>query len=251
MQKYFAIINNKTASVILTCFVITFFCINFNFSFNLNITLFSIAVIFPLVFTIRQSFRRRDEVIKLLSVFKSSLNSVYLSFASMDKLEDQKKDYVAERLQGISRLFLDALQGQRYEADLVRAKFVDIFELVKANRSAISTGAALKIIRFLKDVEESMENTIGIRTHGSPVSLRAYCLVFIYVFPFVFIPTLVFEMREGEAWVVYALSLIHGFILISLYNVQDQMENPFDQVGLDDVNLEDFHFHGRQVETQA
>ncbi|MGA0446099.1 MAG: hypothetical protein ACO3M2_04735 [Pseudohongiellaceae bacterium] len=36
--------------------------------------------------------------------------------------------------------------------------------------------------------------------------------------------------------------MIHGFILISLYNVQDAMEDPFDQVGLDDIKLEEFHF---------
>ncbi|MEZ5491153.1 MAG: hypothetical protein R3F50_12655 [Gammaproteobacteria bacterium] len=251
MQKYLAIINNKTAGVMVTCIVYTYFCIEFDFSFNLNITLFSIAVIFPLVFTIRQSFRRRDEIIKLLSIFKSSLNAVFLSFATIEKLDDQQKDYVAERLQGISRLFLDALQGQRYDANNVRARLSEVFELLQSNRSVISTSVALKIIRFIKDVEESMENTIGISTHGSPVSLRAYCLVFIYMFPFIFIPTLVFDMQEGEAWVVYVLAVIHGFILISLYNVQDAMEDPFDQIGLDDVNLEEFHFYRRPAEAQA
>jgi hypothetical protein len=39
--------------------------------------------------------------------------------------------------------------------------------------------------------------------------------------------------------------MIHGFILISLYNVQDAMEDPFDQVGLDDIKLEEFHFEKR------
>ncbi|MCB1672795.1 MAG: hypothetical protein R3F41_13875 [Gammaproteobacteria bacterium] len=247
VQKYLAIINNKTASVLLTCLLIAWFCIRFDFSYDLNITLFSIAVIFPLVFTIRQSFRRRDEIIKLLSVFKSSLNAVYLSFSFIEKLDDEKKEYVAERLQGISRLFLDALQGQRYEADVVRARLSEIFELVQQNRDVISSGVAMKIIRFLKDIEESMENTIGIRTHGSPISLRAYCLVFIYMFPFIFVPTLVFDMQEGEAWIVYILSAVHGFILISLYNVQDDLENPFDQIGLDDVNLEEFHFNQQPV----
>ena len=29
------------------------------------------------------------------------------------------------------------------------------------------------------------------------------------------------------------------------------MENPFDQVGLDDINLEDFHFQQQQQETPA
>jgi hypothetical protein len=35
---------------------------------------------------------------------------------------------------------------------------------------------------------------------------------------------------------------MHGFILISLYNVQNALENPFDQVGLDDIKLEEFHY---------
>lgn len=249
MQKYLAIINDKTATVLLVCLAITWACIRFRFDFDLNVTLFSIAVIFPLVFTIRQSYRRRDEVIKLLSVFKSSLNAVYLCFASLKQLDDAQKQQVAARLQEVSRLFLDALQGQRYEADAVRTRLSELFDIVQAHRDSISSSVALKIVRFLKDVEESVENTIGIKTHGSPVSLKAYCLVFIYVFPFVFIPTLVFHMREGEAWIVYLLGLIHGFILISLYNVQDAMENPFDQVGLDDVQLENFHFHTRVPST--
>ena len=57
------------------------------------------------------------------------------------------------------------------------------------NSDSISNGTGLKIIRFLKDVHESVENTVGLKMHGTPVSLRAYCLVFIYVFPFLFIPT--------------------------------------------------------------
>jgi len=251
MQKYLAIINNKTAAVLLVCLAVTYLCIELDFSFDLNVTLFSIAVIFPLVFTIRQSFRRRDEIIKLLSVFKSSLNAVYRCFANIDKLDDSKKLYVAQCLQDISRVFLAALQGKQYDAESVRTRVADLFDLIQNNKAYISNGVALKIIRFIQDLEESMENTIGIKTHGSPISLRAYCLVFIYVFPVIFIPTLVFNMREGDAWVVYGLSIIHGFILISLYNVQDHMENPFDQVGLDDINLEDFRFRHQQKETTA
>ena len=78
--------------------------------------------------------------------------------------------------------------------------------------------------------------------HGTPVSLRAYCLVFIYAFPLIFIPTLIHDLGENSRWIVYMLSMVHGFILISLYNVQEALENPFDQVGLDDIQLEEFRF---------
>ncbi|MEC7605740.1 MAG: hypothetical protein VYD68_04215 [Pseudomonadota bacterium] len=87
-----------------------------------------------------------------------------------------------------------------------------------------------------------MENKVGLKPHGTSISLRTYCLVFIYVFPFIFIPTLINDLNASAPVLVYALAMIHGFILISLYNVQDAMEDPFDQVGLDDIKLEEFHF---------
>jgi hypothetical protein len=36
------------------------------------------------------------------------------------------------------------------------------------------------------------------------------------------------------------LSSIIGFILMALYNVQEYIENPFDQNGLDDIKMELF-----------
>jgi len=242
MQKYLAILDKKTGYVFLLCIVITYFCLQFNFSYDMNVTLFSIAVIFPLVFTIREAFRKRTSVISLLSVFKSSLNSIYYCFASNNKLSDENKQIVAEILHAISHLFFDALTGTENNVQKVNSKLSEVMKFVSANRDTISNGVALKIIRFVKDVDESIENTIGLKMHGTPISLRAYCLVFIYLFPFVFIPTLINDLASGNNWIVYALSVIHGFILISLYNVQDHIENPFDQIGLDDIKLEEFHF---------
>jgi hypothetical protein len=242
MLKYFAIIDQKTAYVFILCILITFLCFQFDFHYNLNVTLFSIAVIFPLVFTIREAFRRRDSVIKLLSIFKSSINAVFYCFTNNNKLSAEQKQLVSNKLQDISTLFFNTLRGAEYNSKEVGNKLDEVFNFLNENRESISNGVALKIIRFLKDVHESIENSVGLKIHGSPISLRAYCLVFIYVFPFVFIPTLVHDLGNNSHWIVYALSIIHGFILISLYNVQDAMENPFDQVGLDDIKLEEFHF---------
>ncbi|MBT3530697.1 MAG: hypothetical protein HOF74_04785 [Gammaproteobacteria bacterium] len=242
MHKYFAIIDQKTAHVLILCLVITWLCFQFNFSFNLNVTLFSIAVIFPLVFTIREAFKRRDSIIKLLSIFKSSLNAVYYCFANNNKLSDEDKIVVAEKLREISILFFNVLRGGEYSSHSVREKLNEVYDFVNNHRAEISNGVALKIIRFLKDVHESIENTVGLKMHGTPISLRAYCLVFIYIFPFIFVPTLINDLSASNPLIVYSLACIHGFILISLYNVQEAMENPFDQIGLDDIKLEEFHF---------
>lgn len=242
LQKYLAIIDRKTGYVFALCLFITYVCFQLDFGFNLNITLFSIAVIFPLVFTMRQAFRKRDTVLRLLSTFKSSLNATYFCFANNGKLSEEDVNHVGDSLNSVSRMFFEVLKGCDYDQQLVREKLNEVFEFMNDRRDVISNGTALKIIRFLKDVDGSFENTVGLKLHGTPISLRAYCLVFIYVFPFVFVPTLVYDMSDSPQWVVYILSAIHGFILISLYNVQDDMEDPFDQVGLDDIKLEEFHF---------
>ena len=65
-----------------------------------------------------------------------------------------------------------------------------------------------------------MKNTVGLKLHGPPMGPRACCLVFICVFPFIFILTLINDLSAGAPILVSALAMIHGFILISLYNVQ-------------------------------
>lgn len=242
LHKYLDIIDRKTGYILALCLVLTYLCLRLDFSYSLNITMISIAVVFPLVFTIRQAFRKRDMVIRLLSTFKASLNASYYCFANNRKLSAESKRRVAEDLNSVSRLFFTALKSREYDLEQVRGKLSDVYEFINANRDCIPAGVALKIIRFLRDVNASMENTVGLKLHGTPVSLRAYCLVFIYLFPVIFIPSLVGQMAFSPPWVIYALAVIHGFILISLYNVQDHMEDPFDQIGLDDVRLEEFHF---------
>ena len=246
MKKYFAIIDRKTGYVVLTCIVVTYLCNRFNFSFNLNIMFLSISVVFPLVFTIRAAFKRRDNVIRLLSIFKSSLNAVYYCFAINNKLDENKKKLVADKLNAISILFFAALRGEESNSAKVRDKINEVFCFLNDNGDSISNNTAIKIIRFLKDVHGSIENTVGIKMHGTPVSLRAYCLIFIYIFPFLFIPTLVYDMNAEDSWIIYGLGVMHGFILISLYNVQNALENPFDQIGLDDIKLEEFHYQTAQ-----
>ena len=42
------------------------------------------------------------------------------------------------------------------------------------------------------------------------------------------------------AFIVYGLNIIISFILISLFNVQEQIENPYDQDGMDDIKLKNY-----------
>lgn len=242
MNKYLAIIDRKTLVLSVVCIAVTYVCFVFNIAYDLNITLFSIAVIFPLVFTIREAFKRRDNALKFLSQFKSGLCSVHFCFEQCKKLDASGRAEVSALLDKASSQFFDALGSADSDIRPAEDTVSEIIHFIQRNDKAISSGLALKIIRFVQDVNDGMENTISLKMHGTPISMRAYCLVFVFIFPFVFAPTIVYHLPDAPMFLTYGLSVLHGFILITLYNVQVQMENPFDQIGLDDIQLNEFRF---------
>lgn len=242
MNKYLVILDGKTLALSIVCVVITYLSFRFNIAYDLNITLFSVAVIFPLVFTIREAFKRRDSALKFLSLFRASMTSVHYCFEQCKKLDESEHDEVRAQLQQVSDLFFTALTSEDANSKPAQEALNGVFHFIQRHNDAISSGLTLKIIRFLQDANESIENTISLKMHGTPISMRAYCLVFVFLFPLVFAPTIVYHLPDAPAIITYGLSMLHAFVLISLYNVQTHMENPFDQVGLDDIKLGEYAF---------
>ena len=80
MKKYLQIINIRTFQVLLICLAISFLVIQYKVKYNYDLTVLSIAIIFPLVFTIRAAFRRREKALEHLSRFKASMLIVHYCF---------------------------------------------------------------------------------------------------------------------------------------------------------------------------
>ena len=96
----------------------------------------------------------------------------------------------------------------------------------------------------MRDVIESSDNLVAIHAHRTPISLKAYCLIFIYIFPVIYTPTIINKIGvDNPSWLTFFIVMLSEFILISLYNIQDQMEYPFDDEGLDDIKFKLFHVH--------
>ena len=81
----------------------------------------------------------------------------------------------------------------------------------------------------------------GIKIHTTPISLRMYCLIFIYLSPLLFNANdfLFTNQNQSSDILSMIISMMISFILMALYNVQDYIENPFDQKGLDDLKISD------------
>ncbi len=244
MNKYLTIINYRTLISITIATICLFLAYRFDIYYNIDLTLLSIAIIFPLVFNIRSSFRRREKAIEHLSQFRSALKTVYYFFMSSTELTEGDKQEISDILLDVSNKTINHLTSNGKDIKGLDDSLQQIFVFITNKKKLIPNRSQDKIYRFLNDIHEGIENLNAIHVHRTPISLKAYCKYFIYVFPLIYTPSTIFNIGiESPAWVTASIVIFSEFMLISLYNIQDQMEYPFDNIGLDDINLELFKLY--------
>ena len=80
-----------------------------------------------------------------------------------------------------------------------------------------------------------MRNILLYRT---PVALRAYSRVFLNAFPILYAPYFAEIAAESRPFVGYSVAVTYSLVLVSLDNIQEDLETPYDQRGEDDVDLD-------------
>ncbi len=241
LQPYLVIINHRTWIALATAVVTPYFCFAYGLNFDIDLTLISIAMIFPLVFTIRGSFRRREKALEHLSEFRSTLKTLHYFFMSNKLLPDEDKEALNNLLNNVSNTLMEHLKENNGRTGDIDMSVQKLYDYVESRKEVISGKRREKIFRFMKDLHETIENVNAINIHRTPISLKAYCLIFIYIFPLIYAPSIINRVGpdKGE-WITYAIVILSQFILISLYNIQNQLEYPFDNKGLDDIKLDNF-----------
>ncbi len=215
----------------------------FHFDFSVDLTLLSIAIVFPLVFSIRGSFRRREKALQHLSQFRSSLKTLYYFMMSDPGLSDEDKNEMKDILVEISDAAMEHLKYKDRPIKELDETINKVQIFVVEHQEQISRKIRDRIFRFMSNLHESMENLHAINIHRTPRSLKAYCEIFLYLFPFIYSPVIIHNLGANfPHFVSYVVVMLTEFILISLFNIQDQLEYPFDDYGVDDINLDAFKF---------
>lgn len=197
-------------------------------------------MIFPLVFTIRGSFRRREKALEHLSEFRSSIITLNYYFNN-SSMPDGQKEEINGILLNISNTLMAHLKSNTTSTADIDSSIQKIYDFLQEHKEFISGKIKDKTFRYLKDVHESVENVHAINIHRTPISLKAYCLIFIYIFPLIYTPAVINRIGEDKNHAItYFIVILSQFILIALYNIQNQLEYPFDDNGLDDIKLENF-----------
>lgn len=197
-------------------------------------------MIFPLVFTIRGSFRRREKALEHLSEFRSSILTLDYIFDN-STIPTPKKQEIREILINISTALMLHLKSNSTSTEDLDKSIQRVYDFTQENKEYVSGKLKDRIFKYLKDLHETVENVHAINVHRTPISLKAYCLIFIYIFPIIYTPAVIYRIGEDQNHsITYFIVILSQFILIALYNIQNQLEYPFDDKGLDDIQLNNF-----------
>ena len=90
---------------------------------------------------------------------------------------------------------------------------------------------------FLSKLIMSFESLKHIFQYRTPITLRTYSKVFIYIIPIIYAPYFAYVADGRSLAFAFILPILFSLIFTSLDNIQEHLENPFDQVGEDDIKI--------------
>jgi hypothetical protein len=225
MEKYLSVIRPRTFIAIAITWLTTFLSLEYKFQYNFDLTMISLVIIFPLVFTIRSAFKRREKALEFLSRFKAGIITVKSSVESKPKISIEKRQELLELLLQIPKSLIAYLGPDPLHIETLRTQVTKFNDLLTEQNEKLKLSNLLNILGFTRDVHSVIENTVAIKSHRTPTSIRAYCLVFIYIYPIIYVPSIYFKLNEStsmnDSWILYSLSIASTCIFISLFNVQE------------------------------
>ncbi|XP_065673436.1 uncharacterized protein LOC124819278 isoform X2 [Hydra vulgaris] len=221
----------------------------FNLEIDVNVNLFVSPIVFPLAFSINTDFLRREKVLDDLANFKAA--GMCWFFCMRDWRADSQLDIfwikaVHKKLKSMMfyvREYLLTEKSSRRQVILkvMYENFSDanqLIECVRTSKLPLNSSLVTRALILLNSMCLAFERLRVIREYRSPRSIRAFNKVFIFLLPVVLSPYCVFVGRKkNNEWSPYYISVLVAFVFSALQGVQDKLDNPFDGMSEDDINL--------------
>ena len=83
----------------------------------------------------------------------------------------------------------------------------------------------------------SFEELKHIYQYRTPKTLRAFSDFFITILPPLYGPYFAHLAEDFPSSLIFVMPILFSVILVSLDNIQNHLENPFDQIGEDDIQI--------------
>ena len=249
LKQILIIINLKTIIITILAVVSTYLCRRFGITANFPMTLIATAVVFPIVFSISGAYKRRENALAKYSSIKAHGRAIY--FAARDWLENtddeiqgRVRNLLGDLLVACRSLFLKPPEEMQEEEEEVYRVFSRLSAFIKEDLrgKGMPTGEVSRCNQFLSKMLIAFEDIKHIYQYRTPRTLSAFSDFFVTILPVVYGPYFAAVAKDYSIGLAYVMPVLFTTILVSLDNIQEHLENPFDQIGEDDIviNAEKF-----------
>lgn len=250
MKKIFKsivlIINYKTFIITTLAIVSSYICFHMGFTAKFPDMLVGVAIVFPVVFSIGAAYNRRETALQRLSDFKG--HAVAIFYATRDWTANKENDLPNRARTLIGAMFKQMKSMYQSKADpawqenekKIYSMFSELSLLTMELRNyGVQSGEISRVSQYVSKMIIAFDNMKIIHHYRTPITLRSYSKFFIYTFPIVYGPYFASTFHDYSAHLEYVMPILYSFILVSLDNIQDHLENPFDDVGEDDIQIDE------------
>jgi len=244
LRSRYLIINYKTFIVTILSLVSTWLCEYYQIKADFPLNLVALAIVFPVVFSIDSAYKRRERALGYLAEFKGHCVAIYQ--ASRDWIDNDKPEFREQVKSNLIKIYYSVRQlfmsKEEHQLELEKEIYQEISTLNSLlqdfRRHGLQAGEVSRVSQYVSKISIALENMKTIYHYRTPITLRAYSKVFIYSFPILYGPYFVYASEGYTAGLEYLMPVLFSFILVSLDNIQVHLEDPYDQVGEDDIKFD-------------
>jgi hypothetical protein len=180
------------------------------------------------------------------SDFKGHIIAIY--FAMYHWTSSETENSLPERLRqlvdeilSLSKEMFKGPRGEEWTKN--EKKMYALFSRVSAmtmemRDHGVQSGEISRVSQYVSKMIIAFDNMKIVHQYRTPITLRAYSKVFIYSFPILYGPYFASTFHDFSAQLEYVMPVLYSFILVSLDNIQDNLENLFDDIGEDDIVID-------------
>ncbi len=244
LKQILVIINLKTIVITALAVASTWLCRRYGIIAEFPMTLIATAVVFPIVFSIGGAYKRRENALAKYSSIKAHGRAIF--FATRDWLENTDeqvqnriKTLLGELLTACRTLFIHPVEEMAPHEEKVYRLFSQLSVFIKDDLRGrgLPAGEVSRCNQFLSKMIIAFEDVKHIYQYRTPRTLSAFSEFFVKILPVLYGPYFVAIARDYSPFLIYVMPVLFTIILVSLDNIQEHLENPFDQIGEDDIAI--------------
>ena len=242
------VVNLKSVIISLLAVVSTWLCLRLGIKADFPLTLIATAIVFPLVFSISTAYTRREKALEEYGALKANGRALYLAsrdwVTQRDEQRDQElKSALYELLCATRDMYTGPLKDAAPHEVRVYGAFSRLSDFVTEMRAAhLAPTECSRLNQYISRMITAFENTRNIYEYRTPRTLRAFSDFFILLLPILYGPFFAYQAEQFRVELFFFMPILFALILVGLANIQDDLENPFDQIGVDDVAIDPDRF---------